>query len=153
MDLPLTLSVEIDPREMDTEDLHRAVEVFRAELNRRAVDGSSVWRPRHFRMLLDRLGDCPQAAVLREAAYADDGYVPRERVLELLGRAPGRRLNGFRKRIDRTVTELSAAESGFPTNTVPGPLYVDYGTGVTALGFYVTAPDRHVLRAALDGGA
>jgi hypothetical protein len=86
---------------------------------------------------------------LREAAAAEGGYVSRERVLELLGRDPARRLTGFRKPIDRAVSKLAATETGFPSDVAPGPLYVDYGGGVTALGFYVDVPDLPVLRSAI----
>lgn len=148
MNAPLTLSVGLDPQEMDTEDLQRAVEAFGAELRRRQAGGDSAWRPRHFRLLLDRLGDAPQARVLREAAGAEDGYVSRERVMELLGRDPSRRLNGFRKPIANAVAALAAAEPGFPGNG-SGPLRVDYADGVSARGFYVDAPERAALRTAV----
>jgi hypothetical protein len=140
--------VIINPRELSTEDLERVVDVVGAELHRRRVTGDSRWRPRHFRLLLDRLGGSAQAAVLREAATADNGYVARDRVLELLGRDPSRRLTGFRKRIDRTVAALAETEPGFPAVT-HGPLHVDYGGGVVAQGFYIADVDLPALRDAL----
>ena len=148
MTTTITIPVELNAVEMNTEDLERVVEVFGAEMRRRQASGDSAWRPRHFRLLLDRLADAPQARVLREAAGAEDGYVSRERVMELLGRDPSRRLNGFRKPIAKAVAALATAEPGFPVEG-SGPLWVDYADGVSARGFYVDAPDRAALRAAV----
>lgn len=141
----------INPVDLSTEDLQCVREACDTEMRRRDEIGESKLRPRHFALLLDRLGACPQVEALRAAAVAENGYVPRARVSELLGRDPAKRLTGFRKPIQRAVTALAASEPGFPTDVVPGPLYVHYGDGVTALGFYVHAQDLPALRSALGG--
>lgn len=86
--------------------------------------------------------------MLREAAHAEDGYVSRERVMELSGRDPAGRLNGFRQPIAKAVAAPATAEPGFPVEG-SGSLWVDYGDGVAAHGFYVDAPDRAALRTAV----
>ncbi|ALL85852.1 hypothetical protein AD017_32415 (plasmid) [Pseudonocardia sp. EC080619-01] len=144
MSLPITAM--FDPRRLSTEELHRLRDALTAELQGRDELGESSLRPDQFERLLARLGDCAQAKALRAAA-AQDGRVSREKVFEFLGRPADGRLNGFRKPIDRAVTALAAA-GDFPVVT-PGPLHVDYGTGVSAEAFYVRAADLPALRAAV----
>lgn len=144
--MPIQITATLDLRRLDTEELHRLRDALTAELDNRNELGESSLRPHHYEMLLALLGQCPQAAVIREAAAADDGRVSRERVLEILGRPASARLNGFRKPIDRAVAVL--VEQGDFPNVSPGPLHIDYDGGVSARAFYVAASDLPALRTA-----
>lgn len=145
MSLPITAMLDL--RRLATPELHKLRDALTVELQGRDELGESSLRPEQFERLLAQLGDCAQAQVLRAAAEKDDGRVTRDQVFAFLGRSADGRLNGFRKPIDRAVAAL-VIEGDFPAVT-PGPLYVDYGSGVAAEAFYVQPADLSSLRAAV----